>query len=70
VASPGDAMAGLCALVLVRHCRSPVSWEVSSQLVHFLTLCEQGLPLPDLQYRTSQWWSLVWWVSWQNLHLA
>jgi len=63
-------MAGLRALVLVGQCRSSVKCEVSSQLVHFLKVWEHGLPLPAVQYKTSQWWSLVWWASWQNLHLA
>jgi len=70
VASLGDAITGFRALDLLGQCRSPVKCEVSSQLVHFLTVWERGLPLPAVQYRTSQWWSLVWWPLWQNLHLA
>jgi len=70
VPSLGGAIAGLRAPVLVEQCRSPVKCEVSSQLLHFLMVWEQGLPLPAVQYRVSQWWSLVWWVSWQNSQLA
>jgi len=54
MASPGGAIAGLRGLVLVGQCRSPANCELSSQLVNFLTVWEQGLPLPALQYTTSQ----------------
>jgi len=62
VVSFGGWMAGLRALVLVGQCRSPVKRDISSQLVHFQTVWEQGLPLPAVQDRASQWWSLVWLV--------